>query len=117
MAHEDVQALVAFLGDCADSAVVEDVAEALAAMLVPSGFVCRQLTTVCQVTSSLEASNAMTMRRLDVMLNYGSCFVCGSRGRAEMRARMQGFDCSAHACASRTAFDPRVICNGRSGLC
>ena len=52
MAHEDVQALVAFLGDCADSAVVEDVAQALAAMLVPSGFVCRQLTAVCQVSVS-----------------------------------------------------------------
>ncbi len=59
VAHEDVQALVAFLGDCADSAVVEDVAEALAAMLVPSGFVCRQLTAVCQVTTSLAASSGL----------------------------------------------------------
>ena len=51
VSHEDVQALVAFLGDCPDAAVVEDVAQALAAMLMPSSFVHRQLTAVCQVRS------------------------------------------------------------------
>ena len=55
LAHEDVIALVAFLGDCADAAVVDDVSQSLAAMLATSSFVRRPLTAVCQARSHEEA--------------------------------------------------------------
>ena len=77
MAHEDVQALVAFLGDCADPAVVEDVAQALAAMLVPSGFVCRQLTTVCQVRFREETNGVLRHCQVRSLIIEGSRFLCG----------------------------------------
>ena len=51
LAHEDVQALVAFLGDCPDVAVLEDVGQCLATMLATGSFVGRPLAAVCQVST------------------------------------------------------------------
>ena len=83
LAHDDVQALVAFLGDCSDIAVVEDVAVSLAGMMQPASYLRRALTTSLQVAPQ---------RAMLEMLPYAYCMRCQSC-LCKLRRTVEGCAC------------------------